>query len=268
MNHPTDPNEKAFLAAYDPTRYTPVAVTVDVAALTIRDGVFSVLLVRRANPPFAGEWCLPGGFIKPGPGGDFPDLATAAAARLALETGLTADPDDAPTALGRVQLRQLATFGGPGRDPRMHVVSVAYLAFAPDLPEPVAGPGTLEAAWTPVVEAEGVDLAFDHNAILAAAIKRARGKLEYTTMATAFLPAEFTIGDLKRVYEIIWGEPIRLTAGFRRKVHATKNFVERVGALTARRGTKGGRTAELYHAAGGELLLPPILSQATKDAIG
>ena len=117
-------NEDEYLASYDPRAYPPVAVTVDVVALTIRDGDLHVLLVRRAEPPYAGGWALPGGFVRPDE-----DLPEAAGRVLAGETGLGADTT-------RAHLEQLASYGAPRRDPRMRVVSVAYLAFAPSLPEP------------------------------------------------------------------------------------------------------------------------------------
>ncbi|MFD0886965.1 NUDIX domain-containing protein, partial [Streptosporangium algeriense] len=119
-----DEKESTFLAEYDPRDYPPVAVTVDVVALTIRAGVLNVLLVERGRPPQQGRWALPGGFIRPGE-----DLPEAARRELAEETGL------AP----RVHIEQLASYGSPERDPRMRVVSISYLAFAPGLPDPRAG---------------------------------------------------------------------------------------------------------------------------------
>ncbi|MFB7619087.1 NUDIX domain-containing protein, partial [Kitasatospora sp. NPDC056181] len=150
--HPvgTETDEQAWLAAYDPRAYTPVAVTVDIVALTLRHGGLHVLLVERAGPPYQGSWALPGGFLKAGEEG----LDEAAARELAEETGLQGS-SGAEAALSRIHLEQLGTYGAPDRDPRMHVVSVAYLAFAPDLPDPEAGSDAARAAWHPVT---GLDL--------------------------------------------------------------------------------------------------------------
>src|SRR5690625_565056 len=105
--------------------FPPFAVTVDLVVLTIRRGRLSVLVIRRGNDPYAGRRALPGGFVDIDE-----DLATAARRELVEETGVD---------LGRVHLEQIATYGDPKRDPRMRVVSVAYLAVAPDLGEPSAG---------------------------------------------------------------------------------------------------------------------------------
>ena len=104
-------------------------MTVDVVALTIRDGALHVLLIRRGEPPFAGHWALPGGFVRP-------DEDLTAGAR---HGSWPRRPGSAATALRRVHLEQLGSYGAPDRDPRMRVVSVAHLAFAPDLPDPGAG---------------------------------------------------------------------------------------------------------------------------------
>ena len=136
-------DEAVFLAAYDPHAFEPIAVTVDIVALTLRHGALHILLVRRGGPPFEGCWALPGGFVRSGQ----ESLDEAAARELAEETGL-----DAEGGLGRVHLEQLGSYGRPERDPRMHVVSIAYLAFAPDLPEARAGSDAAAADWIPVAE--------------------------------------------------------------------------------------------------------------------
>jgi len=268
-------SEAEFLASYDPRAYAPVAVTVDVVALTIRDGALHVLLVQRGAPPFAGQWALPGGFVHAGPGRAGPAAAGRAAAGRAAEEDLDAAAlrelaEETGQQLGRVHLEQLATYGTPGRDPRMRVISVAYLVFAPELPEPTAGSDARDAAWVPadslgLTEGSGAQrpgttrkLAFDHARILADGVERARAKLEYTPLATAFVTGEFTISELRGVYETVWGE--RLHAGnFHRKVLSVPGFVESTGATTETGGPRGGPRARLYRSGDARLLHPALL---------
>jgi 8-oxo-dGTP diphosphatase len=254
-----------FLAGYDPRAYDPVAVTVDVVALTIRGGGLQVLLVRRGEPPFRGSWALPGGFVRPrtGPGGVRleEDLAETASRELAEEAG----PE-----LRATHLEQLGSYGAPGRDPRMRVVSVAYLAFAPEMPEASAGSDAADARWTPIEtlgqsERQGV-LAFDHARILADGLERARSKLEYTPLATAFVREPFTISELREVYETVWGEKLH-AANFHRKVLSVPGFVESTGEFTLTGGPRGGPRARLYHRGDAKLLHPALLRPATEDAL-
>lgn len=247
-------DERAFLDSYDPASYAPVAVTVDVVALTIRDGRLHVLLVERGEHPFAGRRALPGGFVKE------ETLDAAALRELAEETGLR--PGEG--ALDRVHLEQLRSYGDPGRDPRMRVVSVAYLAFAPSLPDPRAGGDASGAFWVPVDEAG--ELAFDHAAILADGLDRARSKLEYTPLATAFVGAEFTIGELRAVYAAVWGEELH-AGNFHRKVLSVPGFVESTGETAARGGERGGPKARLYRAGDARLLHPALLRPTREEDV-
>jgi 8-oxo-dGTP diphosphatase len=269
-----DAAEAAFLSAYDPRHYEPVAVTVDVVALTIRvvDAVptLHVLLVRRGRRPFFGRWALPGGFVRPaaapdGAGRD-EDLSEAAVRELAEETGLAAVTDQRAVdrRMARVYLEQLATYGAPGRDPRMRVISVAYLAFAPDLPDPTAGGDAATAAWVPVAQVDRDHMAFDHARILADALERAGSKLEYTPLATAFVAPEFTITELREVYEAVWGQPLH-APNFHRKVLSAPGFIEDTGATTARGGARGGRRARLYRAGTARLLHPALLRPGQEE---
>ena len=242
-------DEQKFLRDYDPTAFPAVAVTVDVVALTIRTGALHVLLVERAEPPFAGWRALPGGFVRDEP------INTAAVRELAEETGLR--PGEG--ALGRVHLEQLRSYGDPGRDPRMRVISIAYLAFAPTLPDPRAGGDASAAAWVPAAEARG--LAFDHDTIFVDGLERARAKLEYTPLATAFVGTEFTMGELRAVYAAVWGDEPH-AANFHRKVLSVPGFVEYTGNTTSRGGERGGPKARLYRAAGATLLQPALLRPA------
>lgn len=260
-------DDEEYLASYDPRRYDPIAVTVDVVALTIRDGMLHVLLIRRGGPPFQGLWALPGGFVRAAR--DAEDLSEAAARELAEETGLTGE------SLGRVHLEQLGTYGAPGRDPRMRVISVAYLAFGPALPDPRAGSDAADAVWVPVASlgltAAGSQppgttrrLAFDHARILSDGLERARAKLEYTPLATAFLGEAFTIPELRAVYESVWGEELH-AGNFHRKVLSVPGFVEGTGETTATGGRRGGPRARLYRAGDARLLHPALLRPSSED---
>ena len=236
-------DEDSFLRDYDAHAFPPVAVTVDVIPLTVRQGRLCVLLVRRAGHPHQGRWALPGGFVMPDE-----DLDTAAARELAEETGLPA---------GVVHLEQLRSYGAPHRDPRMRVISVAYLAFAPDLPRPTAGSDADQARYWPVEDVHGAELAFDHGRILADAVERARAKLEYTSLGATFLEEPFTVAELRRVYEAVWGHELH-PANFRRKVLSTAGFLTATGEERA----TGRGWAQLYVRGGTAVLHPAILRNA------
>ena len=237
------PGEREWLAAYDPRAFPPFAVTVDMVLLTVTDGRFSVLLVERDTHPFRGFIALPGGFVQPDE-----DLDAAAVRRLEQETGVRRNA---------AYVEQLGAFGAPDRDPRMRVVSVAYLVFAPDLPAPRPGAGTRSVAWVPVQEVRRDRLAFDHARVLAAGVERARAKLEYTPLAAAFCDEELTVADLRRVYEAVWGVPLD-PRNFHRKVTGTPGFLEPLGR-PAPVGPEGGRPAALYRRGPATSLHPAML---------
>ncbi|MFI5681444.1 NUDIX hydrolase [Streptomyces cellulosae] len=240
---------------YDKYAYEPFAVTVDLAVLTLRAGALHVLLVERGQEPYAGQWALPGGFVRPDESAE-----TAARRELAEETGLSD--------VSGLHLEQLRTYSEPGRDPRMRVVSVAFAALLPDpppdfvrgdpalaSPEPRGGSDAAQARWTPYDSAR--PLAFDHDRILADAHERVGAKLEYTSLATAFCPPEFTLGELQRVYEAVWGTALD-RPNFRRKVLATPGFVEAVPGAARLTGGRG-KPAALYRAGAATALQPPLL---------
>jgi 8-oxo-dGTP diphosphatase len=109
-----------------------------------------ILLIRRGSDPYEGHWALPGGFVEVGE-----TLETAAAREAEEETGLKVEI-----------VRLVGVYSDPERDPRGHNVSVAYLARAQD-GEPSAASDAAEASF---MEPSTVELAFDHEKIIADAL--------------------------------------------------------------------------------------------------
>ena len=224
------------------------AVAVDLVVLTVRDAELCALLVRRDSPPFAGRWGLPGDFVLP-----HEDLLDTATRRLAAD-GL---------ALPGHQLEQLASYAAPERDPRGRVLTVAHVAVVPVAsrpPEPAVGPDAGGTSWHPVaklIDSAAADalLAFDHGRILADGVERAQSKLEYSTVAAAFCPAEFTVTQLRRVYEAVWRRTLD-PRNFQRKVTSTPGFLEPTDARVT--GVRG-RPAQLYRRGPATALHPPML---------
>lgn len=212
----------------------PIAyVTCDVVAFAISGERLHVLLVDRGEEPLG--WALPGGFVQPDE-----DLADAAVRELVEET------DVHP---GALPLEQLGTYGRPDRDLRYaapptqaRVVTVAWLAVLPEAVPPTGGSDASAAQWRPVDEVLGEQLAFDHDQILRDGLDRLRAKLDYTPAATAFLPPEFTLAELRRVNEIILGKELD-PGNFQRKMRASAPMVAETGAL---RQQPRGRPAATY----------------------
>jgi len=218
---------------YDASKFPAFAVTVDVVILTVSEGVLHVLLVRRGQEPFKGMWAIPGGFKRPEE-----TLDEAARRELSEETGV-----DVPSLL-----TQFGAYGDPGRDPRMNVVTVAYLAVLSDVGAIVADTDAAHAALVPVSDIleERIELAFDHLRIVRDAVERVRVELEVSGIATAFVGKTFTMAELRAVYEAIWCVQLD-AANFRRSLVGEDGWVIPTGR-TARPGPGGGRPAELYRA--------------------
>ena len=131
--------------------------------------------------------------------------------------------------------------------------------MVPDLPEPTAGSDASEASWIPVEHVLVADerprtLAFDHRQILADGVERARALLEYSALGTAFCRTEFTVAELRRVYEIVWDRSLE-PAGFARAVTRTDGLIEPTGQHTTR---DGGGAAALYRPGQAQLLHPAL----------
>ncbi|WP_008315602.1 NUDIX hydrolase [Leptolyngbya sp. PCC 6406] len=182
-------------------QYARLGLTVDcvVFGLDAQDQL-QVLLIQRKLPPFAGEWALPGGFVRPEE-----SLEQAARRELREETGME-----------QVFLEQLYTFGAVERDPRDRIVSVAYYALV----------NLRDHALRAATDARAVDwfglenlpeLAFDHTAILHCALTRLRAKIRYAPIGFELLPEKFTLTQLQRLYEVILGTAID-KRNFRKKI--------------------------------------------------
>ncbi|MEJ8281999.1 NUDIX hydrolase [Pseudonocardia spirodelae] len=224
------------------------AVAVNLVVLTVRSDRLHVLLIERGEPPFLGHWALPGGFVRPEE-----DLVHTASRRLGEETGA----DTGSAVCGH--LEQLASYAAPDRDPRGRVLSVGYLAFVPDMPEPTPGGGAAASAWWAVDDVP--PLAFDHDRILAEGVERAKSKLEYTTLAASFCPDEFTVTDLRRVYEAVWETSLD-PRNFQRKVTSTEGFL--VPTTTLVTGGRG-RPPRLFRRGGATALHPPMLRESHRS---
>ena len=185
-------------------------VAVDVVALTIKRNLLQVAVVRRNDsmscvidnqtgiaieaPRRPTDYALPGGHVR----WQSEDLIDAAIRELFEETGIE---------LSRNDLVQIGAYGDVGRDPRSgRTVSVAFVAFNPEFSTPFAGSDTASAQFMDVVEvlAEPNRLEFDHSRIIREAISRVRDLMERTPIALKFCDEEFTLSDLRHVYEVMF----------------------------------------------------------------
>jgi 8-oxo-dGTP diphosphatase len=177
------------------------ALTADIVVFALDQDDLQVMLIQRDLEPFAGQWALPGGFVRVDE-----TLDEAATRELQEETGLT-----------DIFLEQLYTFGIVDRDPRERVVTVAYYALVNLAGHSVhASSDARNAAWFPVNELP--QLAFDHKQILDVALQRLRGKVRYQPIGFELLPEKFTLRQLQHLYEIILDRPLD-KRNFRKKVH-------------------------------------------------
>lgn len=214
------------MAETDNSAGAPVfAVTVEVAAVMIRDQQLKVLLVERGEKPFRGRLALPGGFVRREPDQFDETLDEAARRVFAGQTAIELEP---------VYLAQLGAYGDSGRDPRGDSVAVAHLAIAPHgTGKPAARRSTVGAphwlATSAVLEAPEA-LAFDHGRIVADAVRSTIELVETTALGLAFCHEWFTIADLRHIYENIWDLPSdSLDAGnFHHRVMGLEGLVEPV----------------------------------------
>ncbi len=257
--------EEEFLVNYQPGNYERPSVTVDMLVFAVNEelNALKILLIRRKNHPYIHCWALPGGFV------DIDEsLEDAARRELEEETGLR-----------NIYMEQLYTFGQPERDPRMRVISTAYMALIREKYAVVtAGDDAADACWFTICEqdgeinligdngevlhyhvsripmfiggvssiqetaykAENSGIAFDHEQAIQMGLSRLRNKAEYTNVLFGLMPEEFTLPELQRLYETVLGKHL-YKANFRNKI---KEYVEPTGKKKIQEGTK--RSPELY----------------------
>ena len=230
-------------------RAFPVAVAVDVVITAIAHGDLRVLLGQRRKSPYRGRWALPGGAV-----GERESLE-AAAGRLFTEfTGLPAPR----------HLEQVGAYGSPDRDPERRVVSIAFWAVAWPPPDEEllagwdeqVGAGYREMVPAPEIESGRIELAFDHQGIVGDALELLRSSLESRAIAGHFCPPEFTISQLREVYEAAWGTQLD-PGNFQRK--ARRERLARRVAPDRRASGRRGRPAQLWQKPPSALAEPDVL---------
>ncbi len=279
--------EKKFLKQYRLEDYERPSVAVDIALFTLKEEQnnnyrkipekkLSLLLVKRAEPPFEGMWVLPGGFLR-----KEETLEQAAQRELLEETGMD-----------KVNLRNFKVYSDLGRDPRGWILSNAYLALTKDNQTILqATKDAKEAVWAEIelkkqeekrieqktayevfqiyqltflglkqevrakiqeklhyektgrstkfeiLESEGIG--FDHAKIITEVLIYLREELFRSNLGFELLPEEFTLFELQKAYELILDQPL-LTPNFRRKI---SEFVKETEKMNE---GAGHRPARLY----------------------
>lgn len=262
--------EQEFLRAYSIGDYDRPSVTADLVIFRMRttdgenfrkdpENTLSLLLIRRGEHPFLGQWALPGGFLR------MDETVEECALREAREeTGIT------PTAM-----LYLGVFSAVDRDPRGRIISNAFTCILNGDAVPKAGTDAAEARWFDVAFTESDDgtfttvltsgdtvlrsrlieqktlygdtltaaepqpLAFDHALIVASALKQLKARAANFEMIFEFLPREFTLYALQNVQESLTGVPVA-AANFRRKI---SDYVTETDKYTQ---GAGHRPAKLY----------------------
>lgn len=218
-------------------------VYVDVVVMTVRGGQLHVLAIQRKNAS-GGARALPGGLVEPSE-----DLAEAASRELREETGIRVPSSN---------LVQIGAYGHPTRDTRYgRAITVAYLAMLPDPNLPRAGSDAKQAEFITYRNARSPRaLEFDHRVIVRDARRLASRQLETTPIALEFCRREFTITELRHVYEAFYQRTLD-AANFRRKVLDVEDFVIPLDFVETHSDSPG-RPARLYRRGRAQSLYPPI----------
>ena len=200
-------------------------------------------LVMKRPGAEDGKWSLPGGLVADGE--DLPDTALRIVKR---ETGLSLTKSD---------LIQVGAYGRPDRDSRWRAISVAFTVLVPEPETPEPLEHSDDACFMPYRTLRDKPiLEFDHRTILRDARRTARQQLEDTPIALRFCRDEFTLSELRWVYEAFVLEKVD-PANFRRKAEGAKDFVVALDEVVSYV-SEPGRPARLYRAGRAKYLNPPI----------
>ncbi len=204
--------------------YEQPAVTVDLVIFTVDHNLLKVMLIKRAENPFADCWSIPGGFLKSG------ESLDGAAMRVLKEKA----------GVENVYVEQLYTFGEPKRDPRARVITVTYFALIPwkHLSQPGSNKVT-DLMWASVDRLP--KLAFDHREIIQYGVQRLRAKASYSNIVYGLLPRHFSLSELQQIYEIILNEKLD-KRNFRKRMLST-GLLQETGEKVA---AGAHRPARLY----------------------
>jgi ADP-ribose pyrophosphatase YjhB (NUDIX family) len=205
---------------------TPPLTPAHVALATVfqvREGALCVLLWERARAPFSGAWALPGGTL---------------VADEALEDSILRHLATKVDVREVSHLEQLGTWSDPARHPDHWELATAYLGLVPLGLDPRIPSDT---AWHRVDVLPAT--AFDHGEIVLAGRDRLRGKLSFSNIGFALAPEDFTLAELRDIYEAALGYEVSSTN--LKRVLLRRGAIEAVGRQRAH-GPAGGRPAELY----------------------
>jgi len=189
----------------------------------VRDGALEVLLWERGQEPFRGRWSLPGGTL-----GRDETLESSILRHLATKVDVREV----------AHLEQLGTWSDPTRHPDHWELATAYLGLVPLGVDPRVPSDT---QWHPVDDLPLT--AFDHGTLALAGRERLRGKLSYSNVGFALAPKDFTLAELRDVYEAALGYEVSATN--LKRVLLRRGAIEPVGQRRAH-GPSGGRPAEVY----------------------
>jgi len=202
-----------------------IAVDAIVFGYSKQDGI-SVLLIQRKYEPFKNSWAIPGGFVL-----ENESLEEAVERELLEETGIKVN-----------YLEQLYTFGDPNRDPRQHIISVAYfgLVKSSQFQRLKASTDAADAKWFNIRRLPA--LAFDHKQILQKAIERLRAKVRYQPIGFELLDKKFPFSDLEKLYTALLDKEIN-RRNFSKKI-LSFGFIEETGEK--QKGKGKGRPSNMF----------------------